>query len=84
VTRKITLGLGEWLKTHKPIELGNLDAKRDWGHAKDYVEAMWLMLQQPEPDDFVIGTGETHSIREFIEIAVKEIGDSVSWEGQGV
>ena len=83
VTRKITLGLGEWLKTHKPIELGNLDAKRDWGHAKDYVEAMWLMLQQPEPDDFVIGTGETHSIREFIEIAVKEIGGSVSWEGQG-
>jgi len=83
VTRKITLGLGEWLKTRKPIELGNLDAKRDWGHAKDYVEAMWLMLQQPGPDDFVIGTGETHSIREFIEIAFKELGGSVSWEGQG-
>ena len=83
VTRKITLGLGEWLKTRKPIELGNLDAKRDWGHAKDYVEAMWLMLQQPGPDDFVIGTGETRSIREFIEIAIKELGGSVSWEGQG-
>ena len=83
VTRKITLGLAEWLKTRKPIELGNLDAKRDWGHAKDYVEAMWLMLQRPGPDDFVIGTGETHSIREFIDIAVKEIGGSVSWEGQG-
>jgi GDPmannose 4,6-dehydratase len=83
VTRKITLGLGEWLKSRKPIELGNLDAKRDWGHAKDYVEAMWIMLQQPGPDDFVIGTGETHSIREFIEIAIKEIGGSVTWEGQG-
>jgi len=83
VTRKITLGLGEWLKTRKPIELGNLDAKRDWGHAKDYVEAMWLMLQQPGPGDFVIGTGETHSIREFIDIAVREIGGSVSWQGQG-
>jgi GDPmannose 4,6-dehydratase len=80
VTRKITLGLGEWLKTRKPIELGNLDAKRDWGHAKDYVEAMWLMLQQPGPDDFVIGTGETHSIREFIEIAFKELGGSLTWE----
>jgi GDPmannose 4,6-dehydratase len=83
VTRKITLGLGEWLKSRKPIELGNLDAKRDWGHAQDYVEAMWLMLQQPGPDDFVIGTGETHSIREFIEIAVKELGGSLTWEGHG-
>ena len=80
VTRKITLGLGEWLKTRKPIELGNLDAKRDWGHAKDYVEAMWLMLQRPMPEDFVIGTGETHSIREFIEIAFKELGGSLTWE----
>jgi len=83
VTRKITLGLGEWLKTHKPIELGNLDAKRDWGHAQDYVEVMWLMLQQTEPDDFVIGTGETHSIREFIEIAFKELNGTVVWEGHG-
>ena len=83
VTRKITLGLGEWLKSHTPIELGNLDAKRDWGHAKDYVEAMWLMLQQPVPDDFVIGTGETHSIREFIEISFNELGGNVVWEGHG-
>ena len=83
VTRKITLGLGEWLKTHKPIELGNLDAKRDWGHAQDYVEVIWLMLQQTEPDDFVIGTGETHSIREFIEIAFKELNGTVVWGGRG-
>ena len=83
VTRKITLGLAEWLKTGKPIELGNLDAKRDWGHAKDYVEAMWLMLQQPTPDDFVIGTGQTHSIREFIEIAFKELNGTVVWGGHG-
>ncbi len=84
VTRKITLGLAEWLKTHKPIELGNLDAKRDWGHAQDYVEAMWLMLQQHEPQDFVIGTGQTHSIREFIELACSKllgVDGGVSWEG---
>lgn len=83
VTRKITLGLADWRRTHKPIELGNLDAKRDWGHAKDYVEAMWLMLQQPFADDFVIGTGETHSIREFIEIAFKELDGLIVWEGRG-
>lgn len=83
VTRKITLGLAEWIKTRKPIELGNLDAKRDWGHAQDYVEAMWLMLQQPIAQDFVIGTGETHSIREFIKTAVNCIGCDIRWEGQG-
>ena len=83
VTRKITLGLADWRRTRRPIELGNLDAKRDWGHAKDYVEAMWLMLQQPFADDFVIGTGETHSIREFIEIAFKELDGSIVWEGHG-
>lgn len=83
VTRKITLGLAEWIKTRKPIELGNLDAKRDWGHAQDYVEAMWLMLQQPIAQDFVIGTGETHSIREFIKTAVNCIGRDIRWEGQG-
>lgn len=84
VTRKITLGLAEWNKTKKPIELGNLDAKRDWGHAQDYVEAMWLMLQQPEPQDFVIGTGETHSIREFIKEAMACLGHEIVWEGTGV
>ena len=84
VTRKITLGLAEWFKTRKPIELGNLDAKRDWGHAQDYVEAMWLMLQQPEPQDFVIGTGQTHSIRDFIKTALKCADHDIRWEGQGV
>jgi GDPmannose 4,6-dehydratase len=66
VTRKITKGIVEYTKTAKPIELGNLDAKRDWGHAQDYVEAMWLMLQQDKPDDYVISTGQTHTVREFI------------------
>jgi GDPmannose 4,6-dehydratase len=83
VTRKITLGLAEWLKSRKPIELGNLDAKRDWGHAEDYVEAMWLMLQQNIPDDFVIATGETHSIREFIIRACAELGLTTRWHGEG-
>ena len=84
VTRKITLGLVEWHNSRKPIELGNLDAKRDWGHAQDYVEAMWLMLQQPEPQDFVIGTGETHSIRDFIKEAISVMGLEIVWEGSGV
>jgi GDPmannose 4,6-dehydratase len=84
VTRKITLGLEEWRRMGKTIELGNLDAKRDWGHAADYVEAMWLMLQQNTPDDFVIGTGETHSIREFIELAAySEFGIKIKWSGTG-
>ena len=84
VTRKITLGLAEWLKSRKPIELGNLDAKRDWGHASDYVEVMWRMLQQNTPDDFVIGTGETHSIREFIHKALGVLEINHSWSGDGV
>jgi GDPmannose 4,6-dehydratase len=84
VTRKITLGLAEWNKSGTPIELGNLDAKRDWGHAQDYVEAMWLMLQQSTPLDFVIGTGNTHSIREFVQEAVKALNKEVRWEGEGI
>ena len=84
VTRKITLGLAEWLKNGTPIELGNLDAKRDWGHASDYVEMMWLMLQASTPQDFVIGTGETHSIREFIETACSELNVKITWRGEGV
>jgi GDPmannose 4,6-dehydratase len=84
VTRKITLGLAEWMKSRRPVELGNLDAKRDWGHAQDYVEAMWLMLQQPTAQDFVVGTGETHSIREFIQSALYILGLELTWEGQGV
>jgi len=85
VTRKIThsvakikLGLQEY------FELGNLDAKRDWGFAGDYVEAMWLMLQQTQPDDFVIATGEEHSVREFTEEAFKVAGMEISWEGSGL
>jgi len=83
VTRKITLGLVDWTRTKTPIELGNLDAKRDWGHAQDYVEAMWLMLQHSTPEDFVIGTGQTHSIRDFIRIAVSVLGKEVEWSGTG-
>lgn len=75
VTRKITRGLARWLAGfEKKIYLGNLDAKRDWGYAKDYVEAMWLMLQQPKADDYVIATGETHSVREFLDLAFACIG----------
>lgn len=84
VTRKITLGLAEWKKSGLAIELGNMDAKRDWGHAQDYVEAMWLMLQRNHPEDFVIATGETHSIREFVEIACAEMGVTIRWTGTGV
>lgn len=74
VTRKITTGLARIkLGQQEHLELGNLDAKRDWGYAKEYVEAMWLMLQQDTPDDFVIATGETHSVREFIEAACEEL-----------
>ena len=70
VTRKITSGMARILAGKaRELRLGNLDAKRDWGHAREYVEAMWMMLQQPEPDDYVVATGETHSVREFVETA---------------
>jgi GDPmannose 4,6-dehydratase len=65
------------------LYLGNLDAKRDWGFAGDYVEAIWLMLQQREPEDYVIATGETHSVREFTELAFKEAGINIIWKGKG-
>ena len=79
VTRKITMGLAEIKRgTSKELRLGNLDAKRDWGYARDYVEAMWLMLQQEKPDDYVIATGETHSVREFLEEAFSYAG--LEWE----
>ena len=84
VTRKITLGLAEFLKTGKPIELGNLDAQRDWGHAEDYVKAMWLMLQRPVAEDLVVASGETHSIREFITEALGVVGHEIHWNGTGV
>src|SRR5262249_18884044 len=75
VTRKITAGVARILagKAYE-LPLGNLEAKRDWGHARPYVEAMWLMLQQPAPDDYVVATGETHSVREFVELAFHYAG----------
>ncbi len=85
VTRKITIGLSKIkLGMQDMLKLGNLDAKRDWGYAKDYVEAMWLMLQQDEPEDFVIATGETHSIREFVEVCCGELGIDIEWRGSGI
>lgn len=85
VTRKITIGLSRIkLGQQDVLELGNIDAKRDWGYAKEYVEAMWLMLQHDTPEDFVIATGETHSVREFIEAACEELDIDLEWEGEGV
>jgi len=66
------------------LYLGNLDAKRDWGHAKDYVEMQWLMLQQEQPEDFVIATGVQHSVREFVDVAAKELSLPIKWRGEGV
>ena len=66
------------------LSLGNMDAKRDWGHAKDYVEAMWRILQQDEPDDYVIATGETHSVREFVEAAGAAADMEIEWTGEGL
>jgi len=85
VTRKITRGLSRisaGLETH--IELGNLNAKRDWGHAKDYVEAMWLMLQQDDPDDYVIATGKQYSVKEFVDKAAPFFGFNIEWRGEGL
>ena len=85
VTRKITRAVGRiacGLQDH--IELGNLDSKRDWGYAKDYVECMWLILQQDKPDDFVIATGVQHTVREFAELAFKYIGIELEWKGTGI
>ena len=85
VTRKITRAVARIkLGFQEKIYLGNLDAKRDWGHAADYVKAMWLMLQQEMPDDFVIATGETRTVREFVENAFTEIGVEIAWRGRGV
>jgi GDPmannose 4,6-dehydratase len=85
VTRKVTRALARIsLGTQDCLYLGNLDAKRDWGHAKDYVRMQWLMLQQEEADDFVIATGEQYSVREFVEIGCKKLGMSVTWQGEGV
>ena len=85
VTRKITRALARIkLGLQEDIFLGNLNAKRDWGHAKDYVRMQWLMLQQEQPEDFVIATGVQHSVREFVEIAAAELGMSIDWQGEGL
>lgn len=85
VTRKVTRAIAN-IKygLQEILYLGNLDAKRDWGYAKDYVEAMWLMLQQAKPDDYVVATGQTRSVRDFVEAAFKEIGIDLEWHGAGV
>jgi GDPmannose 4,6-dehydratase len=84
VTRKITRAVAAISKgRQEKLYLGNLDAKRDWGHARDYVEGMWLMVQQQAPDDYVLATGETHSVREFVEKAFAEVGQSIVWKGSG-
>ena len=85
VTRKITRAVAS---IHHGLQdkvwLGNLDAKRDWGHARDYVEGMWRMLQQDEPDDYVLATGQTNAVREFVEMAFREVNVTIRWEGEGV
>jgi GDPmannose 4,6-dehydratase len=83
VTKKITEGLKAIVKGDKEcLELGNLNAARDWGHAKDYVEAMWLMLQQEEADEYVVATGKTHSVRQFVEMCLKHLGKDITWQGE--
>jgi len=85
VTRKITRAAAKIsLGLQDKLYLGNLDAQRDWGHAKDYVEGMWLMMQQDEADDFVLATGETHSVKKFCELAFGQLGINIKWEGEGV
>ncbi len=85
VTRKITTGLAKIkLGVLDVLSLGNLEAKRDWGYAKDYVYGMWLMLQQDKPDDYVLATGETHTVREFVEEACRLLGFDLTWKGRGV
>jgi GDPmannose 4,6-dehydratase len=85
VTRKITRALARIkLGLQDTLYLGNLDAKRDWGHAKDYVEMQWLMLQQDQPEDFVIATGVQYSVRDFVDAAARELGMPIGWRGEGV
>jgi GDPmannose 4,6-dehydratase len=85
VTRKITMALAKIKHGLQDcLYLGNMDAMRDWGHARDYVEMMWLMLQKETPDDYVVATGEQHSVREFIELAAEEAGMSITWQGKGL
>ena len=84
VTRKITRAVAAIkLGLQEHLYIGNLDARRDWGHARDFVKGMWLMLQQPQPDDYVLATGESHTVREFIELSFAEVGRSIEWRGAG-
>jgi GDPmannose 4,6-dehydratase len=84
VTRKVTRAVAAiHLGVQKTLYIGNLDSQRDWGHARDYVEGMWRIVQQPRPDDYVLATGETHSVREFIELAFARVGRSIQWQGEG-
>ncbi|NDV59653.1 GDP-mannose 4,6-dehydratase [Bacteroides sp. 519] len=85
VSRKITLAVARiYHKLQDKLYLGNLDARRDWGYAKDYIECMWMMLQHDTPEDFVIATGKEHTVREFCELAFKEVGIELTWEGEGL
>jgi GDPmannose 4,6-dehydratase len=84
VTRKITIGVAKFLKHGTVLELGNLDSLRDWGHARDYVRGMWLMLQQEAPDDFVLATGNQYTVRDFVTRAFAAAGSTITWSGQGV
>jgi GDPmannose 4,6-dehydratase len=85
VTRKITLAAARIAQgKQKTLQLGNLNSLRDWGYAKDYVECMWLILQHDKPEDFVIATGEMHSVREFVELAFKHVGIELEWNGEGI
>ncbi|MBQ1582689.1 MAG: GDP-mannose 4,6-dehydratase, partial [Prevotella sp.] len=85
VTRKITLAAARIVQGFQDkLYLGNLNSLRDWGYAKDYIECMWLMMQQPEPDDYVIATGEYHTVREFATLAFKHVGIELEWKGEGV
>ena len=85
VTRKVTIGLCRIkLGLQKKLLIGNINAKRDWGHARDYVEAQWLILQQKKPDDYVISTGKNYSVKQFINLSAKYLGIKLTWKGKGI
>ena len=85
VTRKITIGLSKiFLGKSKELHMGNLESKRDWGHAKDFAYMQWLMLQQKKPDDYVISTGKQYSVRKFIELTCLELGFEIGWKNKGL
>jgi GDPmannose 4,6-dehydratase len=85
VTRKIARAVARISKGQQAVlELGNMDARRDWGHAEDYVDGMWRILQHERPEDFVLATGETHTVRKFVELCFEEVGVRIQWRGQGI